>query len=115
MRRAADRVAAAGADLGRRAMALPAAIARMLALVVSLLHGLLRTDWLKYVGTPAMQSGLFLLIPAAWLLIWENFLARRRGHAQPVERRVGPRRERRAPAGRGEGQGLEQRPEEHAA
>jgi hypothetical protein len=55
-------------------------LARLLPLFVTLLHAMLRIDWLKYVGTPSMASGVFALVPAAWLVIRESFLV-----TKPVE------------------------------
>jgi hypothetical protein len=47
---------------------------RLFALSVSFLHALLRTEWQRFVGTPGMVTGIFLVIPAAWLVFRESVL-----------------------------------------
>jgi hypothetical protein len=75
---------------------------RLFALSVSFLHALLRTEWQRFVGTPGMLTGAFLLVPAAWLVFRENVLdvwLARAGHAsrrtasrRAASRRTGERR-----------------------
>ena len=47
---------------------------RLSALSVTFLHAFLRTEWQRFVGTPGMLTGAFLVIPAAWLVFRESVL-----------------------------------------
>ena len=47
---------------------------RLFALSVTFLHAVLRTEWQRFVGTPGMLTGAFLLVPAAWLVFRESVL-----------------------------------------
>lgn len=54
-----------------------AAILLLLALVISGLDAMVQVEWFKYVGGAAIVMGLFLVIPAAILMIIENQMIRR--------------------------------------
>jgi hypothetical protein len=54
-----------------------AAILLLLALVVNGLDAMLKLDWLKYIGAPAILLGLLLVIPAAIMIIKENMMIKR--------------------------------------
>ena len=65
---------------------------RLLALSVNFLHALLRTEWQRFVGTPGMVTGIFLVIPAAWLVFRESVLDVWLAKAGHGARRAAPRR-----------------------
>ena len=48
------------------------ACARLLALSIAFLYSVLRTDWLRLVGSPSIAAGFLLIIPATWLAIREH-------------------------------------------
>jgi len=68
--------------------ALTGACARLLALSIAFLYSVLRTDWLRLVGSPSIAAGVLLVIPATWLAIREHccgmrmFGAERRRHVR---------------------------------
>ena len=55
-------------------IAMVGAIFLLLGLVVNGLNAMLKMDWMKYLGAPAILLGLLLVIPAALLLIRENMM-----------------------------------------
>lgn len=52
--------------------AITGACARLLALSIAFLYSVLRTDWLRLVGSPSIAAGVLLVIPATWLAIREH-------------------------------------------
>lgn len=68
------------------------AATRLLALGVSFLHAFLRTEWQRFVGTPGMVTGAFLVIPAAWLVFREAFLDAWLAGAGPGTHKAAPKR-----------------------
>jgi hypothetical protein len=54
-----------------------AAMLLLTALVCSALNAVFKLDWLKFIGAPCIILGLFLVIPAAALIIVENRMIRR--------------------------------------
>lgn len=54
-------------------------LARLLLVFVTLLHVMLRIDWLKYIGSPSVANGMCALVPATWLVIKESLLVAKLG------------------------------------
>jgi hypothetical protein len=52
--------------------AIAGACARLLALSIAFLYSVLRTDWLRLVGSPSIAAGVLLVIPATCLAIREH-------------------------------------------
>ena len=65
---------------------------RLCALSVTFLHAFLRTEWQRFVGTPGMLTGAFLVIPAAWLVFRESVLDVWLAKAGRGRRSAAPRR-----------------------